>query len=237
MQGTKARWKPGGAQIEFPGGDPRDRQSRPGKLRLKRKGGTWGRKMQERRRLSHLWEGGVRRRARTQSPGPRVGGTRSRERCAGRGLFVCGLCSRSGPAPAPPLVRAPPPPALRVSGSPAPRGIAIRVPSLPLERALRAPCARTISLRDLGAGGGVRGRRGPATPNHLPASHSRRVLGPPRLRCPLLAGVGCHGEVPGRLREKRQRLPGGGAALALLSPSSPPLLFSIQPSGPPHPPA
>lgn len=42
LQGTKARWKPGGAQMAFPGGDTRDRQSRPGKLRLKRKGGYLG---------------------------------------------------------------------------------------------------------------------------------------------------------------------------------------------------
>lgn len=141
--------------MAFPGGDTRDRQSRPGKLRLKRKAGTWGRRMQERRPLAHLGGRSPPQSADTK-PGPRVGGTRGRERCAGRGLFVCGLCSRSGPAPAPPPVRAPPPPALRVSGSPAPRRIVIRVPSLPLERALRAPCARTISLRDLGAGGGVR---------------------------------------------------------------------------------
>lgn len=182
------------------------------------------------------WEGGVRRRARTQSPGPRVGGTRGRERCAGHGLFVCGLCSRLGPAPAPPPVRAPPPPALRVSGSPAPRGIAIRVPSLPLVCALCAPCARASSLRDLGARGGVRARRGPAAPNHLPTSYSRRVLGPPRLPCPLLAGVGCHGEVPGRLRQRDKDSRVEGLPSLYFPPSSPPLLFSIQPSGPPHPP-
>lgn len=88
--------------MEFPGGDTRDRQSRPGKLRLKRKGGPWGRRMQERRRLAHL--GG---RSPPQSADTKPGPPRGRDARPGAVHRARALClwtllplgPRPGPAP------------------------------------------------------------------------------------------------------------------------------------------
>lgn len=57
---------------------------------------------------------------------------------------------------------------------------AIWVSSLPPARAFCAPCASTVDLGDLGARGGVWGRRDPEprASSCLPASHGRRFLGP-----------------------------------------------------------
>lgn len=79
-----------------------------------------------------------------QSADTKPGPPRGRDARPGRGARGAGSLSarranRSGPAPAPPPARAPPPPVLRVPGSPAPPGTAIRVPTLPLARALCAP--------------------------------------------------------------------------------------------------
>lgn len=189
-------------------------------------GDTWVREMLEPPRAHAARspggskEGGVRCRARTQSQGPRVGGTRGPGAVRDARALCLRVLQPLGPAPTPPPARTPPPPTLRVSGSPA-LGGDLNLGLVP------APCARLLcALREHGWSRGPRSAqrgvgkarsRGPRP--ELPPCVSRSLIPrPPRLRCPRLAGVRFHGEVPGRLSERRQRHRGGGAGLYLSPP-------------------
>lgn len=214
--------------MESPGGEIRASQEGLGKLRLEQGGsggdlgkGDAGALARSRGSLTWREQGG---RSPLQSADTKPGSPRGRDARPGRGARA--LCLRVlqplGPAPTPPPARTPPPPTLRVSGSPA-LGGDLNLGLVP------APCARLLcSLREHGWSRGPRSAqrgvgkarfRGPRP--ELPPCVSRSPIPrPPRLPCPRLAGVRFHGEVPGRLRERRQRHRGGGAVL-YLSPSRP----------------
>lgn len=214
--GQKERWSPEGAQMDAPGGEARAGQGDPGKLRLERKGGYVGKGSAgapARARGSLTWcgHGG---RSPLQSADTKPGPPRGRDARPGRGARA--LCLRAlQPARAPPRPRprlgtpASGSAGLGVAGS---LGIAVRAPArAPPLRALSALPARTRSVS------GTQGRSAERGEGEAPR--------PPRLPSPRLAGVGFHGEVPGRLSEKRQRHQGGGL------PSPLPLLSSVQPRG------
>lgn len=213
-------------------------QEGSGKLRLERGLGGWDLGKGDAgapARARGSREGGVRFRTRTQSQGPRVGGTRGPGAARGaRALCLRALQpARPRPNPAPD------------SGASASHsaGLGVSGPARGSQSgSLPCPCARLLcALREHGWSRGPRSARrsvgkarSRAPRPQLPPCISRSPIPrPPRLLCPRLAGVGFHGEVPGRLSERRQRHRSGGTVLHLSPPRPvPPLCPTTRPTSP-----